>query len=38
MGFFTFPGEQEHRKFNYKPIYYDKEEDEDVSGFDEGDL
>ena len=28
MGFFTFPGEQEHRKFNYKPIYYDKEEEE----------
>ncbi|HCQ72396.1 MAG TPA: hypothetical protein DIT75_03220 [Rikenellaceae bacterium] len=28
MGFFTFPGEQEHRKFNYKPIYYDKEAEE----------
>ena len=28
MGFFTFPGEQEHRRFNYKPIYYDKEEEE----------
>lgn len=28
MGFFTFPGEQEHRKFNYKPIYYDPEEEE----------
>ncbi len=28
MGFFTFPGEQEHRRFNYKPLYYDKEEEE----------
>jgi hypothetical protein len=28
MSFFTFPGEQEHRRFNYKPIYYDKAEDE----------
>jgi len=28
MGFFTFPGEQEHRRFNYKPIYYDKDEEE----------
>ncbi len=27
MGFFTFPGEQEHRTFNYKPVYYDKEEE-----------
>lgn len=27
-GLFTFPGEQEHRKFNYKPLYYDKEEEE----------
>lgn len=28
MGFFTFPGEQEHRVFNYKPVYYDKDEEE----------
>lgn len=28
MGFFTFPGEQEHRRFNYRPIYYNKEEEE----------
>lgn len=28
MGFFNFPGEQDHRKFNYKPIYYDKDEEE----------
>jgi hypothetical protein len=28
MGFFTFPGDQEHRKFNYRPIYYDKDEEE----------
>ena len=28
MGFFTFPGEQEHRTFNYRPIYYDKDEEE----------
>ena len=28
MGFFNFPGDQDHRTFNYKPIYYDKEEEE----------
>ena len=28
MGFFTFPGQQEHRKFNYRPIYDDKDEEE----------
>lgn len=28
MAFFTFPGQQEHRKFNYRPIYYDKDEEE----------
>ena len=28
MGFFTFPGQQEHRKFNYRPIYYDKDEED----------
>ncbi len=27
MGIFNFPGEQEHRVFNYKPIYYDKDEE-----------
>ena len=37
MGFFTFPGEQEHRKFNYKPIYYDKEEEERRQRFGKGD-
>jgi len=28
MGIFNFFGEQEHRVFNYKPIYYDKAEEE----------
>ncbi len=28
MGIFNMFGEQEHRVFNYKPIYYDKEKDE----------
>ncbi len=28
MGFFNFPGDQDHRTFNYKPIYYDKDEEE----------
>ena len=28
MSLFTFPGEQEHRRFNYRPIYYDKDEEE----------
>ena len=28
MGFFNIFGEQEHRVFNYKPIYYDKEKEE----------
>ncbi len=28
MGIFNMFGEQEHRVFNYKPIYYDKEEEE----------
>lgn len=27
MGLFNFFGENEHRVFNYKPIYYDPEED-----------
>lgn len=26
MGMFSFFGENEHRVFNYKPIYYDEEE------------
>ena len=28
MGFFNFFGDNEHRVFNYKPIYYDPEEEE----------
>ena len=28
MGFFNFFGDNEHRVFNYKPMYYDKEADE----------
>ena len=28
MGVFNWFGEQEHRTFNYKPIYYDKEKEE----------
>ena len=28
MGFFNFFGENEHRVFNYKPIYYNPEEEE----------
>lgn len=28
MGFFNFPGQQDHRTFNYRPIYYDKDEEE----------
>ena len=28
MGLFNFFGDNEHRVFNYKPIYYDQEEDE----------
>ena len=28
MGLFNIFGEQEHRVFNYKPIYYDKKKDE----------
>jgi len=28
MGLFNFFGDDEHRVFNYKPIYYDKKEDE----------
>ena len=27
MGLFDFFGESEHRVFNYKPIYYDPEEE-----------
>lgn len=28
MGLFNFFGESEHRVFNYKPVYYDPEEEE----------
>ncbi|MBO6160042.1 MAG: hypothetical protein J6O01_00975 [Bacteroidales bacterium] len=28
MGIFNFTGQQEHRTFNYRPIYYDKDEEE----------
>ncbi|HAZ74013.1 MAG TPA: hypothetical protein DDX33_07425 [Rikenellaceae bacterium] len=28
MGFFNLFGDSEHRVFNYKPIYYNPEEDE----------
>ncbi len=28
MGIFNMFGEQEHRVFNYKPIYYDKDKEE----------
>lgn len=28
MGLFNFFGESEHRVFDYKPIYYNKEEEE----------
>ena len=28
MGLFNFFGDNEHRVFNYKPIYYDPEEEE----------
>ena len=28
MGFFNLFGDNEHRVFNYKPIYYNQEEDE----------
>ena len=28
MGFFNFFGDSEHKVFDYKPIYYNKEEDE----------
>jgi|SRR5574344_129831 hypothetical protein len=28
MGFFNFFGDNEHRVFNYRPIYYDEAEEE----------
>ena len=28
MGFFNFCGDNEHRVFSYKPIYYDPQEEE----------
>ena len=33
MGFFNFFGDDEHRVFNYKPMYYDKEKEERMRKF-----
>jgi hypothetical protein len=33
MGLFNFFGDNEHRVFNYKPMYYDKEKDEQMRRF-----
>ena len=33
MGFFNFFGDDEHRVFNYKPMYYDKEKEERMRRF-----
>ena len=33
MGFFNFFGDNEHRVFNYKPMYYDKEKEERMRRF-----
>jgi CRISPR/Cas system CSM-associated protein Csm5 (group 7 of RAMP superfamily) len=33
MGFFNFFGDNEHRVFNYKPMYYDKEKEERMRKF-----
>ncbi len=33
MGFFNFFGDDEHRVFNYKPMYYDKEKEETFRKF-----
>jgi len=33
MGFFNFFGDNEHRMFNYKPMYYDKDKDEKMRRF-----
>ena len=33
MGFFNFFGDNEHRVFNYKPMYYDKDKEEQMRKF-----
>ena len=33
MGFFNFFGDDEHRVFNYKPMYYDKEKEDRMRKF-----
>ena len=33
MGFFNFFGDNEHRVFNYKPMYYDKDKEEQMRRF-----
>ena len=33
MGFFNFFGDDEHRVFNYNPMYYDKEKEERMRRF-----
>ena len=33
MGFFNFFGDNEHRVFDYKPMYYDKEKEERMRRF-----
>lgn len=33
MGLFNFFGDNEHRVFNYKPMYYDKDKDEKMRKF-----
>lgn len=33
MGFFNFFGDGEHKVFDYKPIYYNREEDERRKAF-----
>lgn len=33
MGFFNFFGDDEHRVFNYKPMYYDKDKEEQMRRF-----
>lgn len=33
MGFFNFFGDNDHRVFNYKPMYYDKDKEERMRRF-----
>lgn len=33
MGLFNFFGDNEHRVFNYKPMYYDKDKEEKMRRF-----